>query len=67
MIVAGPGYAAALQGRFTEVANSAFCSGFNEILIVGAVVAVVGAVLGFALTRERDFVSHGAAAEPAHA
>jgi len=55
------------RGRFTEAANSAFCSGFNEILIVGAVVALVGAVLAFVLTRERDFVSHGAAAEAAHA
>jgi hypothetical protein len=55
------------RGRFTEAANSAFCSGFNEILIVGAVVALVGAMLAFVLTRERDFVSHGAAAEAAHA
>jgi hypothetical protein len=34
---------------------------------VGAVVALVGALLSFALTRERDFVSRGAVAETAHA
>jgi predicted MFS family arabinose efflux permease len=56
-----------LQGRFTEAANSAFCSAFNEILIVGSVVALVGGLLAFALTRESDFVSHGAGAEAAHA
>jgi EmrB/QacA subfamily drug resistance transporter len=55
------------RGRFTEAANTAFCSGLNEILIVGAVVALLGGLLAFALTRERDFVSHGAAAEAAHA
>jgi EmrB/QacA subfamily drug resistance transporter len=54
-------------GRFTALAESAFTSALNEILIVAAVLAVVGAVLSFVLTRERDFVSHGAAAEAAHA
>ncbi|MFL5886957.1 MAG: MFS transporter [Thermoleophilaceae bacterium] len=55
------------SGRFTAAANTAFCSAFNDILIIGSVLAVCGAVLAFALTRERDFVSHGAAAEAAHA
>ena len=49
----------------TAGANSAFVSGLNDILILAAGVAVVGAVLAFALVRERDFVSHGAAAEAA--
>jgi MFS family permease len=53
--------------RFLTAAGNAFCAGFNEILIVGSVVALVGAVLSFALVRERDFVSHGAAAETAAA
>jgi small basic protein len=44
------------QAQLTTAANQAFISGFNEILLVGAIVALVGAVLGFALVRSRDFV-----------
>ena len=55
------------RARFTTVADAALSSALNEILIVAAVVALVGAVLSFVLVRERDFVSHGAAAEAAHA
>ena len=53
----------------TSVANAyllRYCSlppVTRDILILAAGVAVVGAVLAFALVRERDFVSHGAAAE----
>jgi hypothetical protein len=36
----------------------------NEILVVGAVVTAIGAAIGFALVRARDF-QHGAAAAPA--
>jgi EmrB/QacA subfamily drug resistance transporter len=56
-----------LAARFGSAADAAYTSAFNEILAVGAVVALVGALLAFALTRQRDFVSHGAAAEAAHA
>jgi EmrB/QacA subfamily drug resistance transporter len=72
--IAGGGAAQIKQGvppqfraRFTAVADTAFCSGLNTILVVGAGLALAGALLTFALVRERDFVSHGAAAEAAHA
>jgi EmrB/QacA subfamily drug resistance transporter len=43
--------------QLTTAANEAFISGFNEILLVGAVVAFTGAVIGFVLVRSRDFVA----------
>ena len=49
-----------------EAVQSAFIGGFNEILLVGAVIAFVGGVLAFVLTRERDFVA-APGAEPAAA
>jgi EmrB/QacA subfamily drug resistance transporter len=42
-----------------EIARAAFIAGLNEILLVGAIVAFVGAVLGFLLVRGRDFVASG--------
>ena len=45
------------HAQLTAAANQAFISGFNEILLVGAVVALVGAVAGFALVRSSDFVA----------
>ncbi len=60
-------------GRRAEVVHAAkvaFVSGFNEILLIGAVICLVGAVLGFALVRPRDFVqssADAAAPEPASA
>jgi EmrB/QacA subfamily drug resistance transporter len=56
--------------QLTTAASQAFISGFNEILLVGGIVALVGAVCGFALVRSRDFVVHPsgeAATEPAAA
>jgi EmrB/QacA subfamily drug resistance transporter len=44
------------------IARAAFISSFNEILLVSAIVALVGAVLAFALVRGRDFVASGPAA-----
>ncbi len=59
------------QAQLTTAANQAFISGFNEILLIGAIVAIIGAVAGFALVRSRDFVvapdGEPAAAEPAAA
>jgi EmrB/QacA subfamily drug resistance transporter len=52
------------QAQLTTAANQAFISGFNEILLVGAVVALVGAVAGFALVRSRDFVAAPPEGEP---
>jgi EmrB/QacA subfamily drug resistance transporter len=58
------------RAQLTIAADKAFISGFNEILLVGAIVALIGAVAGFALVRSRDFVAvpeGEAAAEPAAA
>jgi MFS family permease len=57
------------RAELATAANQAFISGFNEILLVGAVVALIGSLTGFALVRSRDFVAeHGRqAAEPAAA
>jgi beta-lactamase regulating signal transducer with metallopeptidase domain len=58
------------HAQLTTAANQAFISGFNEIVLVGAIVALVGAVAGFVLVRNRDFVTAPegeAAAEPAAA
>jgi len=58
------------RAQLTTAANQAFISGFNEILLIGAIVAIVGAALGFALVRPRDFVTEQEAqpaAEPATA
>jgi hypothetical protein len=58
------------QAQLTAAANQAFISGFNEILLVGGIVALAGAIAGFALVRSSDFVVHPGtetAAEPAAA
>ena len=44
-------------------ARASFVSGLHDILLLGAVVAAVGAVLASALVRRRDFVASGPAAE----
>jgi EmrB/QacA subfamily drug resistance transporter len=70
--------AAAPPGSRAQVAldaKVAFVSAFNDILLIGAVVAFVGALFGFVLVRDRDFVVSPAeeaaqpdqAAEPAAA
>jgi hypothetical protein len=41
------------------MANEAFVGGFNDILMIGAAVAVIGGLLGLALVRQRDFVGAG--------
>jgi EmrB/QacA subfamily drug resistance transporter len=46
-----------LRGRIAEVAHASFVSGFHEILIVGTIVAAVGAVLAAILVRPQDFVA----------
>jgi MFS family permease len=54
------------RGAVADAARQAFISGLNEILVVGAVLAFVGAGLGFLLVRGRDFVAlpTAATAEP---
>ena len=44
------------RGRIVEASKAAFVSGFNEILMIGAILSFVVAALGFALVRSRDFV-----------
>jgi hypothetical protein len=44
-----------------EIARAAFVSGLNEILLVGAILAFVGAALAFVLIRSRDLVASGPA------
>ena len=55
------------RGVVADAARQAFISGFNEILVIAAVLAFVGAGVGFLLVRRRDFVAFPAAAEPAPA
>lgn len=54
-----------LRARLTEVADQAFVAGFNDILLVGVGIAVVGALSALLLVRRRDFAATGAAAEEA--
>jgi EmrB/QacA subfamily drug resistance transporter len=44
------------QDRALAAAHDAFITGFNEILLIGAAVAVIGGVLGLVMVRRRDFV-----------
>jgi EmrB/QacA subfamily drug resistance transporter len=44
------------QDQALDAANSAFLSGFNEIILIGALVAIAGGILGLVLVRQRDFV-----------
>lgn len=48
-------------------AQTAFISALNEILLVGAIVAFAGAVLGLLLVRSEDFAHGAAEAAPAAA
>ncbi len=44
------------EGRITEASEAAFVSGFNEILLIGAILSFVVAAAGFLLVRSSDFV-----------
>jgi predicted MFS family arabinose efflux permease len=48
-------------GHLSDAGRTAFVSGLNSILEVGAVVAAVGAVLALLLVRGKDFVASGPA------
>jgi EmrB/QacA subfamily drug resistance transporter len=48
------------RGQVVQAARHAFVSGLTELFVIGAIVAFVGAVLGFVLVRQRDFIA------PAH-
>ncbi|MBX5470198.1 MAG: MFS transporter [Thermoleophilaceae bacterium] len=59
------------QARSTaaQAARQGFVSGLNEILLIGAAIALAGAICGLALVRRRDYVAGAAQvrerAEPA--
>jgi EmrB/QacA subfamily drug resistance transporter len=44
------------QAQALDAANSAFLSGFNEIILIGAIVAIAGGILGLVMVRQRDFL-----------
>ncbi len=57
-----------LHPAVERAADAAFVSGLNEIMLIAAIVSLVGAGLGFALTHSRYFVQQtGGPAEPAAA
>ncbi len=60
---AGPGIAAQGGPGAVQAATEAFIGAFNEILLIGAIVALAGAGLGVLLTRESDLVVHGSPEE----
>jgi EmrB/QacA subfamily drug resistance transporter len=54
--------------QIQHIANQAFISGFNDILLVASGIALVGAVAAIVLIRQRDFVAaRGAEGAPAAA
>ena len=56
----------ALHAKVVHAADVAFVSGFNEIILIAAILSFVGAALGFALVRSSDFVApQGPPPEPA--
>jgi hypothetical protein len=55
---------ASARQHVATVARASFISGLNDILVTGAIVAAVGAVLAALLVRRQDFVA-SQAAEPA--
>jgi EmrB/QacA subfamily drug resistance transporter len=56
----------ALRPEVIQASNEAFVSGFNEIILIAAVLSFVGAALGFFLVRSKDFVQPtGGPTEPA--
>jgi len=52
----GEGTGAASQA-IARATREAFVDGLNELFLIGAVVALIGAVLAFALVRTSDFVT----------
>ncbi len=50
---------AAERARAALAVHAAFVSALNEILLVGALVAFVGAVFALALVRSKDFATYG--------
>jgi EmrB/QacA subfamily drug resistance transporter len=61
---AARGLPAPVRGLVEDAARRAYIDGFNEILVVAAVLAFVGGVLALLLVRRRDFVTFPAEAAP---
>jgi len=64
----------AFREQAQAAANQAFINGLNDIVLIGAIGAVVGGLLALALVRQSDYVTYGGApaegdvgAEPAPA
>jgi hypothetical protein len=57
---------AADRAQVADAATSAFVASMNEILLIGALIALAGAVVGLLLVRQSDFVAQPAG-EPAPA
>ena len=57
---AGPGAARAQGPQAVAVAQEAFIGAFNELLLIAALLAFAGALLGLMLTRQRDILVPGA-------
>jgi hypothetical protein len=56
----------AARAALLDAYRVGFSATFNELMVIGGVVALVGAVLSYGLVRQRDFVASGiAAAQPA--
>jgi EmrB/QacA subfamily drug resistance transporter len=60
--VLAQGSVAAVPEAFRTAFITGWTSSLNEILVIGGVVALAGAVLALVLVRSRDFVGHGAPA-----
>jgi len=55
----------AIHDKAVHAADVAFISGFNEIILIAAILSFAGAALGFALVRSSDFVQHAGPDETA--
>ena len=55
----------AIHAKAVHAADVAFVSGFNDIILIAAILSFVGAGLGFALVRSKDFVQQAGPPEPA--
>jgi EmrB/QacA subfamily drug resistance transporter len=53
------------RAEVVQAAKVAFVSGFNEILLIAAILSFVAAALGFLLVRSRDFVQSAPEVEAA--
>ena len=57
----------AQRQRFVDAFHTGFAGAMNEILVISAIVAFLGALAGFLLVRREDFETAGAPAAQAEA